>query len=62
MAIKRIIVGKFGTCAGQACIAIDYIIVEKGFTSTLVRSLNDIHQVSYFAALCFEFDNYSGFL
>ncbi|OIW08651.1 hypothetical protein TanjilG_03327 [Lupinus angustifolius] len=35
--VKRIIVGKFGTCAGQACIAIDYVIVENGYSSTLVE-------------------------
>lgn len=37
--IKRILAGKFGTCAGQACIAIDYILVEKKFSSTLVEHL-----------------------
>ncbi|KAF7805399.1 aldehyde dehydrogenase family 3 member F1-like [Senna tora] len=37
VAVKRIIVGKFGTCAGQACIAIDYVLAEKEFTSTLVE-------------------------
>ena len=36
-AVKRILVGKFGTCAGQACITIDYILVEKKFLLTLVR-------------------------
>ncbi|TKY67408.1 Aldehyde dehydrogenase family 3 member F1 [Spatholobus suberectus] len=35
--VKRIIVGKYGTCAGQACIAIDYILVEKGYCSKLVE-------------------------
>ncbi|XP_028757146.1 aldehyde dehydrogenase family 3 member F1 isoform X2 [Neltuma alba] len=37
VAIKRIIVGKYGTCAGQACIAVDYVLVEKRFSSTLVE-------------------------
>ncbi|KAK4254895.1 hypothetical protein QN277_007971 [Acacia crassicarpa] len=37
VAAKRIIVGKFGACAGQACIAIDYILVGKEFASTLVE-------------------------
>lgn len=37
MTIRRILAGKFGTCAGQACIGIDYILVEKKFESTLVR-------------------------
>ncbi|XP_020224013.1 aldehyde dehydrogenase family 3 member F1 [Cajanus cajan] len=36
VAAKRILVAKFGACAGQACIAIDYILVEKGFSSNLV--------------------------
>ncbi|KAL5055882.1 hypothetical protein RYX36_036564 [Vicia faba] len=35
--VKRIIVGKYGTCAGQACIAIDYVIVEKSYCSKLVE-------------------------
>ncbi|KAL2328807.1 hypothetical protein Fmac_022234 [Flemingia macrophylla] len=35
--VKRIIVGKFGTCAGQACISIDYVLVEKGYCSKLVE-------------------------
>ncbi|PON89185.1 Aldehyde dehydrogenase NAD(P)-dependent [Trema orientale] len=35
-AVKRILVGKFGTCAGQACITIDYILVERKFLSTVV--------------------------
>ncbi|KAI4296918.1 hypothetical protein L6164_036835 [Bauhinia variegata] len=36
VAVKRILVGKFGTCAGQACISVDYILVEKSFTSVLL--------------------------
>ncbi|XP_059665257.1 aldehyde dehydrogenase family 3 member F1-like [Cornus florida] len=39
VAIKRILGGKFGTCAGQVCIGIDYILVEKEFTSTLVEEM-----------------------
>lgn len=39
VAVKRIILGKFGACAGQACIAIDYILVEKKFAPTLVELL-----------------------
>lgn len=39
IAIKRILAGKFGACAGQACIGIDYILVEKKFASTLVELL-----------------------
>uniref|UniRef100_A0A7C9CL25 Aldehyde dehydrogenase n=1 Tax=Opuntia streptacantha TaxID=393608 RepID=A0A7C9CL25_OPUST len=37
--LKRMIAGKFGTCSGQACIAIDYILVQKEFAQTLVESL-----------------------
>ncbi|CAA3031452.1 aldehyde dehydrogenase family 3 member F1-like [Olea europaea subsp. europaea] len=39
IATKRILAAKFGTCAGQACIAIDYILVEKKFSTTLVKLL-----------------------
>ncbi|KAJ8528990.1 hypothetical protein K7X08_035825 [Anisodus acutangulus] len=37
IAMKRILSGKFGSCAGQACIAIDYILVEKAFANELVQ-------------------------
>ncbi|KAK3205299.1 hypothetical protein Dsin_019345 [Dipteronia sinensis] len=37
VAINRIIVSKYGACAGQACIAIDYVLVEEQFTSTVVN-------------------------
>ncbi|KAJ9164363.1 hypothetical protein P3X46_023946 [Hevea brasiliensis] len=37
VAVNRIAVSKFGNCAGQACIAIDYILVEKKFASNLVE-------------------------
>ncbi|XP_057451670.1 aldehyde dehydrogenase family 3 member F1-like isoform X2 [Lotus japonicus] len=36
VAVKRILVAKYGACAGQACISIDYILVEKSFSSILV--------------------------
>ncbi|KAI8526211.1 hypothetical protein RHMOL_Rhmol13G0291400 [Rhododendron molle] len=39
MTIRRILAGKFGICAGQACIGIDYILVEKKFKSTLVQQM-----------------------
>uniref|UniRef100_A0A7C9CKC3 Aldehyde dehydrogenase domain-containing protein n=1 Tax=Opuntia streptacantha TaxID=393608 RepID=A0A7C9CKC3_OPUST len=35
------IYGKFGTCSGQACIAIDYILVQKDFAPTLVHLLKE---------------------
>ncbi|KAF3452543.1 hypothetical protein FNV43_RR02976 [Rhamnella rubrinervis] len=38
-AVKRLVVGKFGTCAGQACISVDYILVERKFLPTLVELL-----------------------
>lgn len=36
---QRIVIGKFGACAGQACVAIDYVLVEHKFISTLVPFL-----------------------
>ncbi|XP_039053339.1 aldehyde dehydrogenase family 3 member F1-like [Hibiscus syriacus] len=33
---KRIIRGKWGPCTGQACIAIDYVLVEEKLASTLI--------------------------
>jgi len=45
VAVKRIIVGKFGTCAGQACIAIDYVIVEKKNCSKLVHTSLELFHV-----------------
>ncbi|VFQ75214.1 unnamed protein product [Cuscuta campestris] len=37
VALNRIIAGKFGVCSGQACIGIDYILVEKKFCNELVE-------------------------
>ncbi|KAJ6818452.1 aldehyde dehydrogenase family 3 member F1-like [Iris pallida] len=37
--VKRIIGGKWGSCNGQACLAIDYLLVEEKFTTTLVDLL-----------------------
>lgn len=39
MAAKRIVWGKFGGCAGQICIGIDYVLVEKKYASNLVELL-----------------------
>lgn len=39
VAAKRIAAGKWGSCNGQVCIAIDYILVEHKFSSTLVELL-----------------------
>ncbi|XP_052726728.1 aldehyde dehydrogenase family 3 member F1-like isoform X1 [Vigna angularis] len=41
VAVKRVLVAKFGACGGQACIAIDYVLVEKSFSSTLVTLMKD---------------------
>ncbi|MED6172786.1 hypothetical protein PIB30_053173 [Stylosanthes scabra] len=35
--VKRILVGKYGACGGQACIAIDYVLVENQYYSKLVE-------------------------
>uniref|UniRef100_A0A3Q7EU47 Aldehyde dehydrogenase domain-containing protein n=1 Tax=Solanum lycopersicum TaxID=4081 RepID=A0A3Q7EU47_SOLLC len=37
IAMKRILSGKFGNCAGQVCIGIDYILVDKTFVNELVK-------------------------
>lgn len=37
--LKRIIGGKWGSCYGQACIAIDYLLVEEKFATVLVELL-----------------------
>lgn len=39
VAAKRIVGGKWGPCSGQACIAIDYVLVEHKFASTLIEFL-----------------------
>ncbi|KAJ9561953.1 hypothetical protein OSB04_007113 [Centaurea solstitialis] len=39
VAIKRIIGGKWGPCSGQACIGIDYLLVEQKFASSLIEQL-----------------------
>ncbi|RZC83357.1 hypothetical protein C5167_046141 [Papaver somniferum] len=39
VAIKRISAGKYGTCGGQACIGIDYILVDEEFAPTLIELL-----------------------
>ncbi|XP_035841511.1 aldehyde dehydrogenase family 3 member F1 isoform X2 [Helianthus annuus] len=36
---KRIVWGKYGLCAGQACIGIDYVLTEKKYLPNLVESL-----------------------
>ncbi|KAA8531938.1 hypothetical protein F0562_006345 [Nyssa sinensis] len=39
VAVKRIAGGKWGPCSGQACIGIDYVLVEDNFASTLIELL-----------------------
>ncbi|KAK3026524.1 hypothetical protein RJ639_041821 [Escallonia herrerae] len=39
VAVKRIAGGKWGPCSGQACIGIDYVLVEHKFASTLIELL-----------------------
>ncbi|RLM74414.1 aldehyde dehydrogenase family 3 member F1-like [Panicum miliaceum] len=36
---NRIIAGKWSSCAGQACIAIDYVLVEERFAPVLIKAL-----------------------
>nr|GLL26278.1 aldehyde dehydrogenase family 3 member F1 [Ipomoea trifida] len=45
VAVKRIASAKWGACNGQACIGVDYVLVEKEYASVLVESLKKcIHQ------------------
>lgn len=37
--VNRVIFAKWSSCAGQACIAIDYVLVEERFAPTLVRTV-----------------------
>ncbi|XP_020423670.1 aldehyde dehydrogenase family 3 member F1 isoform X3 [Prunus persica] len=39
VAIKRIVGGKWGPCNGQACIGVDYILIEEKLASTLIELL-----------------------
>jgi hypothetical protein len=51
MAVKRILLAKYGSCAGQACIAIDYVLVEKSFSSTLVKINSNFFFFKFFIML-----------
>ncbi|QHO19032.1 hypothetical protein HN873_035296 [Arachis hypogaea] len=42
LAVKRIVGGKWGPCSGQACIGIDYVLVEEKVSSHLVELLKKI--------------------
>lgn len=39
MAVKRIVGAKWGVCTGQACIAIDYLLVKEKHSSELLELL-----------------------
>lgn len=49
VAAKRLVAGKWGPCCGQACVGIDYILVERRFASTLVGG-----QSRHFAFIVFN--------
>lgn len=42
VATKRVASGKWGACCGQACIGIDYMLVEQKFATTLIEELKKI--------------------
>ncbi|KDP32663.1 hypothetical protein JCGZ_13661 [Jatropha curcas] len=44
---KRIVGGKWGPCSGQACISVDYVLVEEKFASYLIDSLSRIIRKFY---------------
>ncbi|XAR57947.1 Aldehyde dehydrogenase (NAD(+)) [Bertholletia excelsa] len=45
VAAKRVAGGKWGPCSGQACIAIDYVLVDRKFAPILIEFLKKIiHQ------------------
>ncbi|MBA0690661.1 hypothetical protein Goari_008323 [Gossypium aridum] len=47
VAINRIIGAKYGSCAGQACLSIDYLLVEKPFSSTVVELMKAMIKKMY---------------
>lgn len=42
MALKRVLAAKFGTCNGQACLSVDYILVEEKYAPNLVELLKEL--------------------
>ncbi|KAK7250789.1 hypothetical protein RIF29_33466 [Crotalaria pallida] len=42
LAAKRIVGGKWGPCSGQACIGIDYVLVEEKLSSALIEVLKKV--------------------
>ncbi|PON71537.1 Aldehyde dehydrogenase NAD(P)-dependent [Parasponia andersonii] len=47
VAVKRIVGSKWGPCSGQACIAIDYLLVEEKLAPTLIELLKKIIKTFY---------------
>ncbi|KAL6518474.1 hypothetical protein OROGR_018976 [Orobanche gracilis] len=47
VAVKRIAGGKWGPCAGQACIGIDYVLVQQNLAPLLVESLKNCIKIFY---------------
>ncbi|XP_076916895.1 aldehyde dehydrogenase family 3 member F1-like [Bidens hawaiensis] len=47
VAAKRVSSGKWGGCAGQASIGVDYVIVEQKFASTLIEHLKKTIKIFY---------------
>ncbi|CAO2837343.1 unnamed protein product [Amaranthus hypochondriacus] len=45
--LKRLLSGKFGTTSGQACIGVDYILVEEKLASTLVDLMKNSIRKTY---------------
>ncbi|KAJ3680108.1 hypothetical protein LUZ60_016386 [Juncus effusus] len=47
VAVQRVFGGKWGPCAGQACIGIDYLLVEETYAQTLIESLKGVLKKFY---------------
>lgn len=47
MAVKRIVGAKWGVCTGQACIAIDYLLVKEKHSSELLELLKKFMRKFY---------------
>ncbi|XP_022756266.1 aldehyde dehydrogenase family 3 member F1-like [Durio zibethinus] len=47
VAVNRIIGAKYGSCAGQVCISVDYLLVEKTFSSTVVELMKVLIKKMY---------------
>ncbi|XP_062143551.1 aldehyde dehydrogenase family 3 member F1-like [Alnus glutinosa] len=47
VAVKRIVGGKWGACGAQACIAIDYVLVEDKFKNNLIELLKKTIKTFY---------------